>query len=74
MSGLSAKEIVGLADWAGDEIARLRATNAELLAALQGCLPTLEERARLFGVDSVPLVAARNAIAKATGQSHATPQ
>lgn len=47
--------------------ARLIAAAPELLAALIGCLPTLEDRAGQLGVDSVPLVAARAAISHVEG-------
>lgn len=47
--------------------APLIAAAPDLLSALQACLPTLEERAAEFGVESEPLKLVRAAIAKAAG-------
>lgn len=54
-------------DEAGKAYGKLFEASPDLLSALQACLPTLEERAAEFGVESEPLKLVRAAIAKATG-------
>ena len=51
----------------GNANARLIAAAPELLEALEACLPTLEEREKTFGVESIPLGKARAVLAKAKG-------
>lgn len=48
--------------------ARLIAAAPQMLEALREALPTFEERAAYFGIESGPLIAIRAAIAAATGE------